>query len=71
MAKKYSLVGVDGNAFFVMGYVKRAMEESGFSREEQKEFITKATSGDYTNLLCVAVEKIEECNKRNGVEDYE
>lgn len=31
---KYDLVGVDGNAWSVMGYVARAMENEGMSREE-------------------------------------
>lgn len=25
--KKYSLIGVDGNAFSIMGYVRRAMKD--------------------------------------------
>lgn len=62
--KKYSLVGVDGNAFFVMGYVKNAMRECGFSKVEMEDYISKATSGDYNNLICVSAEMIEECNKR-------
>ena len=35
MSKKhYDLVGIDGNAFNVMGYVRRAMKECGFSKDE-------------------------------------
>lgn len=64
MAKKYDLVGVDGNAFSVMGYVRRAMIESGFSREEIDEYIKDATSGDYNNLLCVSVDMIDKCNEK-------
>ena len=73
MAKKeYDLVGVDGNAFSVMGYVKRAMRESGFSPEEISEYIAEATSGDYNNLLCVSVDMVDKCNQRNcEEEDYE
>lgn len=29
MADKYSLVGIDGNAFAVMGYVQRALRNEG------------------------------------------
>lgn len=32
--EKFDLVGVDGNAFNVMAYVKTAMHEAGFSKEE-------------------------------------
>lgn len=64
MANKYDLVGVDGNAFSVMGYVRRAMRESGFSREEIEGYIKDATSGDYNNLLCVSVDMIDKCNEK-------
>ena len=33
MAKyKYNLVGIDGNAYSIMGYVTDAMKEEGFSK---------------------------------------
>lgn len=64
MKNKYTLVGVDGNAFSVMAYTKTVMKKSGFSNEEVTEYLSKATSGDYNNLLCVSMEMIEECNKR-------
>lgn len=35
MREKFSLVGVDGNAFNIMAYVKTAMREAGFSKEER------------------------------------
>ena len=33
MREKFSLVGVDGNAFDIMAYVKTAMREAGFSKK--------------------------------------
>lgn len=60
----YSLVGVDGNAYAIMGYVKRAMRKCGFSLEEQKEYIEKAMSGDYNNLLVVSMDYVDKCNER-------
>jgi hypothetical protein len=60
---KYSLIGVDGNAFAVMGYVRKAMRSEGYSEEQIKAFTDKATSGDYNNLLAVCDEQIEEINK--------
>lgn len=44
MKKKYTLVGVDGNAFAVMGYVQNAMRKSGFSKEEISAYLKRATS---------------------------
>lgn len=68
---KYNLVGVDGNAYSVMGYTARALRNEGLSHlvaEMQKT----ATSSDYNNLLCVCVEYVEKANKKaieNGYED--
>ena len=50
---RYSLVGVDGNAYCVMGYTARAMLREGFSQKEVDEMYKKAQSSDYNNLLCV------------------
>ena len=33
---KYTLVGVDSNAYAVMGYVKRAMREVGMNQDERE-----------------------------------
>ena len=60
---KYDLVGVDGNAFAVMGYVLKAMKEWKMSKEEQSDYQTEAMSGDYDNLLVVSVEMIDLCNE--------
>ena len=62
--KFYTLVGVDGNAFAVMGYVSRAMKETGFSKEEISEYTKRATSGDYNNLLATSCDYIHQCNER-------
>jgi hypothetical protein len=63
--KKYNLVGIDGNAFSVMGYVRSAMREQKFTSEEIKNYTDRAMSSDYNNLLCVSIDMIEQCNKRN------
>ena len=46
MRKKFSLAGVDGNAFSVMAYVKTAMREAGFSRKEMSEYVEDCMRGD-------------------------
>lgn len=61
--KNYTLVGVDGNAYAVMGYVSKAMRETGFSKDEIDRYHKAAMSGDYDNLLRVSVEQIDICNK--------
>lgn len=48
---KVKLIGMDGNAFFLIGKVMRALRMNGVSDEEQKEFQKEVTSGDYDNVL--------------------
>lgn len=62
--KKYNLVGVDGNAYAVMGYVANAMRESGFTREEIAEYRKDAMSSDYSHLISVSCDMVDECNSR-------
>lgn len=60
----YDLVGINGNAFNVMGYVLTAMKEQGFSKKEQEAYTDAAMSGDYDHLICVSMDMVEQCNKR-------
>jgi hypothetical protein len=61
---KYSLVGINGNAFCVMGYVVDAMRNYKFSRSEISDYYKEATSGNYDHLLSVSVSVIDRCNER-------
>jgi hypothetical protein len=45
------LVGLDGNAFFLLGTFKRAALKQGWEPGEVKAVMTEATSGDYDHLL--------------------
>lgn len=51
---KVKLVGKDGNAFAVMGFVTRAMRKAGCTKEDVDEYMNEAMSGDYDNLLRVS-----------------
>ena len=62
----YSLVGVDGNAYSIMGYTMNAMKRSGFSKEEIDQMINEAESGDYYNLIAVCDGYIDKVNERIG-----
>ena len=53
------LSGNDGNAFAVMGAVKSALKKSGASKEEVEQYLTDSMSGDYDNLLRVAMEWVK------------
>ena len=52
------LIGRDGNAFFIIGTVRKALLKEGMG-QEAKEFMEKATSGDYNNLLRVVMEYVD------------
>lgn len=65
---KYDLVGIDGNAFSVMGYTARALKREGLG-DLVNEMHERATSGDYNNLLCVCMEYIDRANIEAG--EYE
>lgn len=60
---KYTLVGCDGNAFAVMGYVTNAMKKEGKTQAEIRAYRTDAMSGDYNNLLAVSMEVLDELNE--------
>jgi len=50
------LTGEDGNAFFIMGKVAKAMKRNGVSQEEIDAYLKEAKSGDYDNLLRVTMD---------------
>lgn len=47
------LVGLDGNAFMLLGAFSKQAKKDGWSKEELDKVMTEATSGDYSNLLSV------------------
>lgn len=53
------LVGTDGNAFAVLGNVRRALARGGVPKEEQDEFMAEAMSGDYDHLLATVFRWVE------------
>ena len=70
----YSLVGVDGNAFAIMGYTAKAMRRADFSKEEIDKMYEEAKSSDYDNLICVCAGYIDKVNEKLGLteeDDYE
>jgi hypothetical protein len=49
------LTGKDGNAFAIMGAVRRALHQASVPADEVAEYTKQSTSGDYDNLLRVAM----------------
>ena len=70
---KYDLVGVDGNAFSLMGYTGRALKNEGLG-DQVSEMQNEAMSGDYDNLIRVCMKYIDVANLKaemNGYSDDE
>ena len=57
---KLTLVGLDGNAFYLLGIFKNTAKKQGFSKKFIDEILTNATSSDYNNLLCVLSDACED-----------
>ena len=53
------LAGNDGNAFAILGRVRRALRRAKATPEEIKRFTDEATSGDYDNLLVTCFKYVE------------
>lgn len=53
------LTGNDGNAFAVMAQVNRALRNAGATPEELDQYQQESMSGDYDNLLRVAMKWVE------------
>lgn len=52
------LTGEDGNAFFIIGKVTKALKKAGVHEQEIESFREKAISGDYDNALRTAMETV-------------
>jgi hypothetical protein len=55
-----TLVGLDGNAFSLMGAFSQAARRQGWNQDEIKEVLDDAMSGDYNHLLRVLMDNTTE-----------
>jgi hypothetical protein len=55
------LVGTDGNAFAILGRVRRALTDADVSEDDQAAFTAEATSGDYDHLLQTVMRWVDVC----------
>lgn len=56
---KVRLVGTDGNAFSVMGNVRRALRKAQVPQAEIEAFSAEAMSGDYNHLLATCMRWVD------------
>lgn len=55
---RVQLVGMDGNAFSILGRVTAAMRKAGVKNDDVSAYTQEATSGDYDNLLRVTMQTV-------------
>ena len=60
--EKYTLVGVDGNAFAIMGYTARALKNEGL-RDQVDKMREEAMSSDYNHLIVVCMKYVDMANE--------
>lgn len=53
---KLNLVGLNGNAFFLLGKFQYAARKQGFDQSYIDEVLNKCQSGDYDSLLKTLME---------------
>ena len=51
-----NIIGINGNAFCILGVCTREMRKHKLPQSEIDSFMNEATSGDYNHLLCVVAE---------------
>lgn len=66
---KVKLVGEDGNAFSILGRVRRAMKDAGVPKSEIDAFTGEATSGDYHHLLSTVMQWVSHDELEDEMED--
>lgn len=50
-----NIVGVDGNAFNILGICTREMRKNRLPQAEIDKFMNEATQGSYDDLLCTVI----------------
>ena len=56
-----NLIGKDGNAFSIIGKVRKALARAGADKEYVDKYQDEAMSGDYDHLLVVTMGYVEIC----------
>lgn len=54
------LLGIDGNAYNVMGVTAREMKRMGYTEKQIRQYHEEATSSDYDNLLRVSMRYLDD-----------
>jgi hypothetical protein len=65
------LVGLDGNAWSIIGATKQAMRTWGYSSQAQHEMSEDATSGDYNHVIQTAMFWTDSPDEDEDEDDWE
>lgn len=52
------LIDTNGNAYAIIGHVKKALIDAGADKEYVFKYQDEAMAGDYNNLLCVTMDYV-------------
>lgn len=66
-----TLVGLDGNAFALMGAFQREARRQGWEKDEIDIVLDECKSGDYDHLLATLMEYTEELDEGEDEWGYE
>ena len=59
---KMSLVGLNGNAFFLMGQFKTNAQRQGWAKEDIDKVLEECKKSDYDHLLQVLMAHTDDCD---------
>jgi len=68
---KMQLVGIDGNAFSIMGAFKSEARKQGWTNEEVSGVLKEAMSGDYNHLLATISSHVDMDEEDDNWLDHE
>jgi hypothetical protein len=73
MEKKVTLtlVGLNGNAFALMGAFSNQAKREGWTKEEIDSVLNEATSGDYNHLLATLMAHCEDASEDENYDEDE
>jgi hypothetical protein len=68
---RVQLVGLDGDAFSVLGRVTGAMRAGGLGDDAISAFLREALGGSYEDLLAAAARWVDVCGADDGDDESE
>lgn len=67
---KLNLVGLNGNAYVLMGVFQSQARRQGWTPEEIKEVLDECKKSDYDHLLRTLIEVCEDADEEETYENY-